>query len=275
MAITSSFKSLALYPGGQGLCGIVFTDPEITLTNTLRSVTVDWEDVKPLIWNMKEWVASASMAASFDFDSGASTATTNVSASGKLTYASIGVEDFGSPTFQTRDSFSTGLEPSEQICGAEERRAIYVEDGITITDATTTENRARILPRFDLSFKSSFSPLTYSDAVGVAGNADYNYEIAFSASTLDFPEAILRINVLKIWVVGDGTCVVYFDFFVTWGDLSLVFIRNSPSTGTAGGSVTGTFLGASFSSDIYVNGGATAEAITVSYDITVSESWTY
>lgn len=148
MSTATAFKALALYPGGQGLCGIVFSDPGITLTDSVRKVNVSRASIEPLLWNLEDW--DLELYSDFSVSDGTDTAQGLHYCTGRWQSLTASYDKF-SDNLQY-SLISTNSEPKDRICGTYGQRSYAIEGGVVINDTTGTTSAPRLLIGTNLSY---------------------------------------------------------------------------------------------------------------------------
>lgn len=224
--MATPFHSLALYPGGQGRCGIVFSNPGIAETSSIRKVTLPWSAVSPLIWNMQNWKVSlraeigASMTA---YDSEVFNINEMVAAEGKFLSLYVYTQEYGQGEGLEAlwySLFSSALEPALRVCGDGRVREYakypqYYFSEFYLSDTTSNATRGTLLPPVSIVRENTSgtgnlpSSFTISESVDTSVG---NFSLTWTHDPFGRDGSFTAVCTLQtVWVKTDGTCDLYFD----------------------------------------------------------------
>ena len=284
MATTDHFNALALYPGGQGGCGVRFADPyPDALPSDLWRINLPKATVLNLLYNIKAWNVLLSAGLKYD-GTLPSRLVSSVEIGGQFTACSAladMVTLYESGSYYLR---STTLAPKEKVCGAcrvhdeshddADLNEPYLTPALdfTLTGLMSDASHAVVMPELTVRNGDGSLAGNMTCTALVCGNG--------AGDESQQPRLYCSLAVQNIfWKPDNDTCDLFiridYRMELVWeysGRMDLVSIGSDPD-----GAIK-TFEMVLFGVTVpaYVYGsGSVVGAPTFNYDVAVSEGWTY
>ncbi len=207
MTTAADFKSLALYPGGQGKCKVGTAD---LYPSEPWYVNVSMADLHKWMWNLEDWSSNLDSDLE-DTQSATLQIDADISLSGKNHYGSILSESLSAGDEWSGTGRALITPPNKRVCGA----YFQTVDDQTTTPTNSTGSEERLLPYAEneviandgaipASISASFN---ISDGTSTVGTVSFtntcntgSVDAAYRAS----------IDFYYIRLLGNGTADVYF-----------------------------------------------------------------